>query len=322
MLGKGLESLIPKRQLEQQPDQEQEHKPQDRIEQQNPEASTPRRNSAPREENPGEPVFQIEIDKVTTNPYQPRRQFDESMLADLASSIREYGVIQPLIVTKIEKQTEMGTDVEYQLIAGERRLRAAKLSGLERVPAIVRTVSLPNEQLELAIIENLQREDLNSIEAARSFARLQDEFGFTQREIAARIGKSRETVSNTIRLLSLPSFIQDALEQNHINESHARLLLGITDLGEQKAVFNKLVNTRISVRALKEQIQRRQKSRDTNTGATKHTPYIHFAEEQLQEFFGAPVRVQHTGTEGKVVITFYSEEELQGLLNRISRGDA
>src|SRR3989344_808909 len=128
------------------------------------------------------PVFLIEVDKISPNPQQPRRDFDETALQELAASIREFGILQPIVVTKLEKETELGTQIEYQLIAGERRWRASKMAGLERIPAIIKSVNLAKDRLELAIIENVQRENLNAIEAARAYARLQDEFGLTQRE--------------------------------------------------------------------------------------------------------------------------------------------
>src|SRR3989344_4719501 len=149
---------------------------------------------------PTDAIFQIEVERITSNPHQPRREFNEEALKELANSIREFGVLQPLVVSKIERETENGTSVEYELIAGERRLMASKLAGLRTVPAIVRSTSSDKEKLELAIIENIQRADLNPIETARAFAKLQDEFKLTQREIAARLGKSREAVANSVRL--------------------------------------------------------------------------------------------------------------------------
>ncbi|MDD4931738.1 MAG: ParB/RepB/Spo0J family partition protein, partial [Candidatus Colwellbacteria bacterium] len=187
-------------------------------------------------------VFQIEVERIFPNPHQPRRYFDEGALIDLANSIREFGIIQPLVVTKVIKETETGTEVTYQLIAGERRLMAAKKVGLRTVPAIVKQVSMDRERLELAIIENVQRENLNPLETARSYARLQDEFGLTQREIAIRMGKSRETIANTLRLLNLPTEIQEALQEGKINESHARILLQVGDISKQREMFNSILH--------------------------------------------------------------------------------
>src|ERR1051325_3504330 len=197
-------------------------------------------------------IYQIEIEKIKPNPFQPRRHFDEVSLQELAQSIREFGVIQPIVVSKIIKETERGTEVEYQLIAGERRLMASKLLGLERVPAIVKKVDEHRIKLELALIENVQRSDLNAIEEAKAYARLQDEFGLAQREIAARVGKSREVVANTLRLLNLPQNIQEAVRLGKINQSQARTLLGIENVEEQNRIFESLLTHRMSVRALRE----------------------------------------------------------------------
>jgi ParB/RepB/Spo0J family partition protein len=192
--------------------------------------------------SPGsESIFHIEVEKIKPNPYQPRRSFNREDLAELAQSIREFGIIQPLVVTKIEKETPSGTEVEYQLIAGERRLMAAKLIGLRAVPTIVKRFDFHQAKLEVALVENIQRSNLNPIEAARAYARLQDEFNLTQREIAAKIGKSRETVANTVRLLSLPSSAQEALSAGRINESQARVLLASSDPVKQNELFEKFL---------------------------------------------------------------------------------
>src|SRR3989344_2287467 len=265
-------------------------------------------------------VFQIEVEKIQPNPDQPRRHFDEAALRELALSIREFGVLQPLIVSKIEKETEDGSDVEYQLIAGERRLMASKLAGLPRVPAIIRQVGARREQLELAIIENLQREDLTPIEPARAFARLQDEFALTQREIAARLGKSRESVANTIRLLNLPTHIQKSLEEGRINESQGRLLLGIADLKSQEKAFNELIKESLSVRELKTRIQRLVPPKATEPEDWMHDEEATHVKEQLEQFFGAPVKVERMGEAGKIVITYYSPEELKNIISRLELG--
>ena len=170
-----------------------------------------------------ESIFHIEIEKITPNPDQPRRHFDQDALHELASSIREFGFLQPLVVSKVEKETPTGIEVEYQIIAGERRFMAAKMLGLPRVPAIIRNINLEREKLELGVIENIQRENLNPIEMARAFQRLQEEFRMTQREIAAKLGKSREVVANSVRLLDLPEYIQRAVEKGEVSESNARL---------------------------------------------------------------------------------------------------
>lgn len=252
-----------------------------------------------------EAVFLIEVEKIKPNPYQPRRDFNEGELKELAHSIREFGIIQPLLVSKIDKETEFGADVEYQLIAGERRLRAAKLVGLERVPVIIKRTDEKKTHLELALIENLQRANLNPLEAARAYARLQDEFNLTQREIAGRVGKSREAVANALRLLSLPSYIQEALNKNEIGESQARILLSIEDFNEQKRVFHQILEEKITVRRLREKVSH------------APDPERNFLERQLEEKLGAPVQISKRGNKGKLVIKFFSEEEMRGVLSRL-----
>jgi len=260
-------------------------------------------------------VFWIEVEKIKPNPHQPRRHFDEDAIKELASSIREIGILQPLVVTKIENESEFGTNVEYQLIAGERRLMAAKKAGLERVPAIIRRIVHAREKLELAIIENLQREDLNPIEEARAYSKLQDEFGMTQREIGTRIGKSREVVSNTMRLLNLPSMIQDAIAVNKINPSQARVLLSIEDLKEQQKMFDDLLSGTVTLKQLKTRLSHRK----MNPLATKD-PELMSVEEKLTEVLGTPVKVERIGKfpdgGGKIIISYYSTEELDGLLKK------
>jgi ParB family chromosome partitioning protein len=254
-----------------------------------------------------ESIFHIEVEKIKPNPFQPRHEFNDEELADLAQSIREFGIIQPLIVSKVFTETEAGTDVEYQLIAGERRLRAAKLAGLERVPAIVRKVDANRTKLEMALIENLQRHNLNPIESAKAYSRLQDEFGLTQKEIAVRVGKSRETVANTMRLLNLPSYIQEALIENKLNESQARTLLGIESMDEQKRIFENILSRGLTVRAAKNEVQK------TETV----DPEAAYWQKRLEEGLGVPVKVLKRGGKGRVAIDFYSDEEWHGVLEKL-----
>lgn len=264
-----------------------------------------RAHEIPREKVSHESVFLIEVDKIKANPYQPRHEFEAEALQELAQSIREFGIIQPLTVSKVMKEAETGADVEYQLIAGERRLRAAKMAGLERVPAIIRKVDGSKAKLEIALIENIQRSNLNALESAKAYARLQDEFGLTQREIAVRVGKSRESVANTMRLLSLPTQIQDAIAQSKLSESQGRALLAMQDPNEQIKMFEELLHRRTSVREMKEK-------------AVPHTdPQQKFWEQKLEEKFGAPVKIKKLGVGGMIGIQYYSNEELQGILERL-----
>lgn len=257
-----------------------------------------------------ESVFQIETDKIRPNPYQPRRDFNEEELRELAASIREFGIIQPLIVSKIEEEHAGGVAVYYELLAGERRLKAARLLGLPRVPAIVRTVSHKKSRLEIALIENLQRSDLNAIEAAKAYARLQEEFGMTQREIASRVGKSRETIANMLRLLNLPSHIQESVRSGRINESHARTLLSVSDPQEQEALYRKLIGERMSVRDL----------RNESRAAMSADSESRYWQKQLEERLGAPVRIVRRGERGKMIIVFHSDEEWRGILEKLIGG--
>jgi len=267
------------------------------------------------------PVFLIEVDKITSNPFQPRRHFDEENLKELANSIREFGILQPLVVTKLEKVTEAGTEVSYQLIAGERRWLASKIAGLERVPAIIRSVDLDKERLELAIIENIQRVDLNPIEAARAYAKLQDQFGLTQREVAARLGKSREAIANTVRLLGLPNEIQEAVSKGFVSESQGRLLLTVSDIPQQQALFQDILKNNLSVRDLKSRIGtlKNSEKKDGEAVAEGGTPdpEIISAERELEEILGTKVKVERSGAAGKITISFYSPEELHGIVNRL-----
>ncbi len=269
------------------------------------------------------PVFLIEVDKISPNPQQPRRNFDPEELKNLANSIREFGILQPITVTKIETEGELGTEVAYQLIAGERRWQASRLLGLERIPAIIRQVNLEKERLELAVLENVQRADLNAIEAARAYARLQDEFGMTQREIAARLGKSREVVSNTMRLLGLPTAVQEAISRNQISESQGRLLLTVDDPGQQQMLMEDLLRSNLSVRELKSRIQRIKRVESPAMDGIIAAPLIADPEteslqRELESALGAPVKVDRSGETGKLIITFYSPEELQGIVARLT----
>ncbi|MDP1629770.1 MAG: ParB/RepB/Spo0J family partition protein [bacterium] len=263
-----------------------------------------------------EAIFYIETEKIHPNPQQPRREFDESRLLELADSIREHGVLQPLVATKIETEMPTGTKVEYQLIAGERRLLAAKMAGLLQVPVIIRKTPSDAEKLELALIENIQREDLNVIERARAFEKLINEFNFLQKDIARRVGKSRESISNTLRLLNLPLEIQKALEERQINEGHARVILTLTNPEKQRALYYAVVQNGLSVREAQELAENFGRRR-TFAGRKNVEPEIQMIEDRLEEILGAKVSVNKKGDKGKIQIAFYSREELMEIANRI-----
>ncbi|MCL4403875.1 ParB/RepB/Spo0J family partition protein [Patescibacteria group bacterium] len=263
---------------------------------------------APKPQRSGEMIYQLETEKIHPNPYQPRAEFSDEGLQELAASIREFGILQPLVVSKATKETDTGADVEYQLIAGERRLRAAKMIGLERVPAIVRQADGPRHKLEMALIENIQRQNLNPVETARAYSRLQDEFNLTQREIAVRVGKSREAVANTLRLLNLPSAVQSALSEGKINESQARTLLGIASPEEQYRVFqNILAGKMTTVRAVKGEVE---KTRALD-------PESSYWAKRFEDNLGSPVKVSKDGSKGRITVDFNSDGEWQTLTEKL-----
>lgn len=349
MLGRGLESLIPPHSSDSSSGERQNNNP--GLAEVNFDTSVPQRPQPPevpkrtvsqsnlprrpitrpasvtkKEPETGNPIFHIELSKIKPNPEQPRTNFDPESLRELANSIREFGVIQPLLVSKIERDVENGREVEYQLIAGERRLRAAELAGMTQAPVVVRGPISRKEQLELAIIENLQREDLNSIEAARAFARLQDEFNLTQREISSRLGKSRESIANTLRLLSLPSTVQLAIQDGKLNESQGRTLLMVSNPGEQERIFNEILHNHLTVREVRRKIRdaaklqpKEPKPDDVELLEEYEDPEVVDLKEQLETFFGAPVTIKKQGESGKIVIDFFSPEELRGIALKLAK---
>lgn len=262
-------------------------------------------------------VFWIEVDKIHPNPYQPRREFDEVQLKSLSDSIRQYGVLQALVVSRKEYEKEGGgLAVEYELIAGERRLRAAKLAGLKQVPALIRTGEESDlMKLELAIIENIQREDLNPVDRARAFDRLVKEFGFKHVEIGKKVGKSREYVSNTLRILSLPEFMLNALSEGKITEGHTRPLMMLIDRpAEQETLFKEIIFKKLNVREAERiarhiAVERARKLIDQE---------LIDIEERFKEKLGTRVRIEKRDEGGKVTIDYFSKDDLLGLLERIA----
>lgn len=272
-----------------------------------------------------ESIFWIGVQQIEPNPQQPRRQFDTDELLALASSIKEHGVLQPLLVTKKQFDIPSGMGVKYELIAGERRWRAAKLAGLREVPVMIRAADLADQsKLEIALIENVQREDLNPMERARALGRLADEFGLTQKDIAERIGKSREVVTNSLRILRLPEEIQSAIAGNIINEGHARILLTLeSDPEKQRELFLKITTGNLTVRDAEfgaralggVRLGRPRKRR----GGAGLDPDARELQRTLEEVFGTKVLLEKRGDHGKIIVEFYSDEELNGILRRIAR---
>jgi len=267
----------------------------------------------------GDSIFWVEVDRIKPNPFQPRKIFDEASLVSLAESIRQYGVLQPLTVTRkeIERPGE-GIYVEYELIAGERRLRAAKLAGLAQVPAVIRTAEDSDRmKLELAIIENLQREDLNVVDRALAFERLTKEFGLKHLEVGKRVGKSREYVSNTLRILMLPQEIRDALAAGEITEGHTRPLLMLMDrTAEQMTLFKEIIAKRLTVRDA-EQMARRVAVERVRKGDL--TPELMLLERELTEKLGTRVRIEKKDQGGKVLIDFFSVDDLAHIRSMFNR---
>ncbi len=265
-------------------------------------------------------VFWIDVDKIVPNPFQPRREFSEPELQSLADSIRQYGVLQALVVTRKEVPKEDGgLTTQYELIAGERRLRASKIAGLSQVPALIKVGDEENDllKLELAIIENIQREDLNPVDRARAFQRLIDEFGFKHVEIAKKVGKSREYVSNSVRLLALPQEILDAISQGKISEGHARPLMMLGDRPEEQVtLFKEIMWKKLTVRET-EAIGRRIAYDKIRKKGVTLDPETQEMEEKLTETLGTRVSIEKRENGGKILIDFFSSEDLQNILDLI-----
>jgi len=265
-------------------------------------------------------IFWVEVDKIKPNPFQPRKDFDEAKLADLARSIRQYGVIQPLTVSRkeVEKQ-DGGIATEYELIAGERRLRAAKLAGVQSVPVLIRAEFDDDKtKLEIAIIENLQREDLNPVDRAKAFDQLVKQFGFKHIEVAEKVGKSREYVSNSIRLLALPQAMQDALSEGKISEGHTRPLLMLADRPqEQEVLFKEIQLKHLTVRDT-ESIARRIAFDKVRKKEYLYSPEIMDMERELTEALGTRVAIEPKENGGKLSIDFMNEDDLRVVFIRLA----
>lgn len=265
-------------------------------------------------------IFWVEVEKIKPNPYQPRREFDQSKLEDLSRSIRQYGVIQPLTVTRREfEKDDGGIGTEYELIAGERRLRAAKLAGVAAVPVIIREdYDDDKTKLEVAIIENLQREDLNPMDRATAFARLVNEFGFKHVQVAEKVGKSREYVSNSIRLLMLSPEIQQALSDGKITEGHTRPLMMLADRPEeQQVLFKEIMLKRLTVRDA-ESIARRIAYDKVRKKEYIYSPELLDMERELSSALGTRVTIEPKENGGKLSIDFMGEDDLRVLFSALA----
>jgi ParB family chromosome partitioning protein len=256
------------------------------------------------------PTNELPVAEIVPNSRQPRTVFNEEALEELAASIREYGILQPLIVRPI-------AEGKHELIAGERRLRAAKLAGLKTVPVLVRSAG-NQSSLELALIENLQREDINALESARAYRKLIDEFGLTQELVAERVGKSRTVIANTVRLLRLPKRITEGLERGMITEGHARALLSFESEAQQLAVYDQILERGMTVRDVENVAK--PKAPPSQSKKPKETPSKeandHALQESLSAYLGSPVKI-YRSEPGKLTVEFYSDDDLDRILETI-----
>jgi ParB family chromosome partitioning protein len=261
----------------------------------------------------GAAPVEIPISRIKGNPYQPRQRVEQQALERLAASIAVHGVLQPVLVTEVFDG--------YQLVAGERRVRAAQIAGLEHVPAIVRQLA-PRDQLAVAIVENIQRADLNAMEEAHAYRQLADEFKLTQDEIATRVGKARPTIANILRLLDLEAAVQEALGDGHITEGHARALIGATP-AVQRQLVDAVMSRGLSVRQTEELVRR---LRERPAAISKSTAPIdgemERLEEDLRHALGTKVLLTRSRKGGRIVIEYYSDEEFSRLFDRLTGGNA
>lgn len=261
----------------------------------------------------GSSVQEINVARIQANPFQPRQDFNEERLAELTDSIREHGILQPILMRRV------GMD-HYEIIAGERRYRAACKLGLKTVPAIVREC-VDGQALEIALIENVQREDINVLEAAQAYKRLIDEFGMTQSEVAKRVGKSQPSIANALRLLFLPDPILTSLFSGEITEGHARCLLSLEGAAQLSA-FQRIVRDKLSVRDAERLVKNAKSTEEIKPSAMRKAdppvnPNLTYLEDQLQVALGTRVRIRPNGNGGRIEIEYFSEEELEGVFQKI-----
>lgn len=252
----------------------------------------------------------LAVDLIIANPRQPRQSMDEEGLKELAASIREHGIIQPLIVT-----VDLSTG-QYSLIAGERRLRAARIAGLQQVPVLIRQVT-EQERLELALIENVQRSDLSPLETAEAYRQLHEEFGLSHEEIADQVGKSRVAVTNTLRLLKLAEPVRNALSEGKITEGHARALLGLSSASAQVAAVQVIIVKDLTVRQSEEYVRNLMGARTRTPLPKTPAPEVQALEEQLRSYLGTRVSLHKGKKGGSLTIHFFSDEELNALVSQI-----
>lgn len=253
-------------------------------------------------------VSEIDITKIIPNPYQPRKVFKPEALQELSDSIKEHGVIQPLVVTK--------TANGYEIVVGERRFRASIMAGLTKVPAIVKTTLEDQTKLEVALIENIQRQELNPIEEAQAYDRLIKTFSLTQDQVAKKVGKSRPAITNTLRLLNLPAEIQRAVIEGRITEGHGRALLTLQEPEKQLAMFRTILEQGWNVRQV--ELKVREMTAGRRVDAVAPDPKLMAFESELRGKFGTQVKIQRQGRGGKILIEFFSEQELEEIIQRVA----
>lgn len=251
-------------------------------------------------------LIELEIEKIKPNPYQPREKYDPEKLTELSNSIKEKGLIQPVVVRK----TESG----FELVVGERRLKAAKSLGLKLIPALIKENLNKSGMLELSLVENVQREDLNPIETAKAYQRLLKELGLSQNEISQRIGKERSSVSNTLRLLNLPAEIQELLLNNKLSEGHGRAILAVNDPNKQLLLARRIIKENLSVREIESIVYPEKGKKKREKRLRVISPRLQEIEDKLKEFFGTSVRLVQRKKRGRIEIEFYSEDDLNRLL--------
>lgn len=286
-LGTGLSSLIPNKLNK------------------NKEINAPLKRKSFASSDSGE-VVKIPIDNITPNPNQPRHYFDEDNLKGLSESIKEHGIIQPVVVTKINGD-------KFELIAGERRLQASKLVGLKEIPAIIR-LATNQQKLELALVENIQRHNLNPVEEAKAYKKLQDEFNLTQAEISKKTGKSRSAIANIIRLLDLPVEIQRGIIAEKITEGHARAILGLENPEKQRALYELILKNNLTVRAVENKVKEITVHTHKRKVFKQADPYLQDLEDNIQQKLGTKVKIKKHGTAGKITIDFFSDEEFDKII--------
>lgn len=281
-LGKGLSSLIP----------------QQKTSTQKAKKTTPQEGR----------LWNIPLSEITPNPDQPRKNFAHAEIENLVASIKKHGVMQPLTVSELP-------DGSYQIIAGERRFRASQIAGLPTVPAIVRSAT-PQEKLELGLIENIQRQQLNPIEEAFAYKRLTNEFGLTQKEVAKQVGKKRPTIANMMRLLELPEEVQKGLIEEKISAGKARALLTLKSEAEQIAMYQSMIGEKMSVRDVERSVAKKRPV--SRKGSVRKDPNLRAQEELIEDRLGTKVQITKKGEKGKIVIEYYSLEELKRLLQELT----